>query len=183
MRNLDPNLSANLAGQFISPLFLVELAFKSQTLYVWSGVGSIVYGGNTYLGVGTLGKIGTITEGTAIQADGTTLTLSGIDPTIAGECLSDIQTMGGTKIWFGTMVQGTIVGVPYLLYSGTVDVPTFDIGVETMSITLTLENKMLDLQRPRMRRYTSADQRLLYPTDIGFSWVESLNDLNLRFGN
>jgi hypothetical protein len=97
--------------------------------------------------------------------------------------MNDIQPGAPAKLWFGCLSQGTIVGAPYLLFSGTMDLPTVSVGVDTISITLALETRMLDLSRATNRRYTSADQRLLYPTDTGFSWVEQLNDLALRWGS
>ncbi|MGA8109355.1 MAG: hypothetical protein WB974_07955, partial [Acidobacteriaceae bacterium] len=71
---------------------------------------------------------------------------------------------------------------PYLIFSGTVDKPTVEISGKTMSITLALENKLVNLQRACQRRYTAADQHLAYPDDIGFNWVEILNDIALRWG-
>jgi len=182
-RALDPALAAALASGLIQPFFLAQLTFKSQTDYVWPGTGNLVWNSQTYIGVGSLAKIGVIQEGTDVQAYGTTVTLSGIDPVLLGECMNDIQPGAPAKLWFGCLSQGVIVGAPYLLFSGTMDLPTVSVGVDTISITLALETRMLDLSRATNRRYTSADQRLKYPTDIGFSWVEQLNDLALRWGS
>jgi len=181
-RNLESTFAASLGNGQISPVFLAQITFRSQTCFVWSGVGSLVWNGNTFLGVGSLGKVGQITEGVEVKADGTTLTLSGIDPTYQGECLTDILTGAPAKIWFGNLFHGQFVGTPYLLFRGTVDQPTFSVGGETISITLALENKMVDLQRPTMRRYTSADQHLQFPDDTAFGWVEQLSDQALIFG-
>jgi hypothetical protein len=45
-----------------------------------------------------------------------------------------------------------------------------------MTIALALENKLSNLSRANMRRYTNADQQLYYPGDTFFQSVESLND-------
>jgi hypothetical protein len=92
-RNLDPTFSAALSSGLICPVIMVMLTFKSQTMYIWSGVGTLVYGGNSYIGVGSLGKIGDITEGVTVQAHGTVVKLSGIDKTLFAECLTDIQLL------------------------------------------------------------------------------------------
>ncbi len=165
------------------PVILVMLTFKSATRYVWSGIGTLVYGANAYLGVGSLGSIGVISESTDVKADGTSLTLSGIDPTFLGESMTDIQLGAPAKIWFGLMTNGALIGAPYLLFSGTVDQPSVQMGAETISISLKLENRLVDLQRPSMRRYTSADQRLYFPTDTAFGWVEILSDQSLIWGS
>jgi len=183
MRSLDPTLSAALTANLIYPVRLVQLTFKSQTVYLWSGPGSLVWNSQTFMGVGSLGSIGAITEGVDINADGTTITLSGIDPLLLAESLTDIQLGATANIWFGLVTQQrTLIGTPYLMFSGTVDTPTVTPGVDTFSITLNLENRMLDLARPNMRRYTSADQRIAYPTDSAFGWVEQLNDAAWNWG-
>jgi hypothetical protein len=182
-RDLDSAFSAALASGLIQPFFMAQLTFNSQTEYIWTGVGSLVYDSQRYIGVGSFAKIGSVKEGTDVQAYGTTVTLSGIDPVLLAECMSDIKPGAPAKLWFGGLSNGNIIGAPYLLFSGTMDQPSVSVGVDTISITLALESRMMNLSRATNRRYTSADQRLKYPTDIGFSWVEQLNDLSLRFGS
>ena len=182
-RSIHPSMTSALSSGLIVPALFVMLTFKSATRYVWSGVGNIVVNAQTYTGVGSLGSIGSIIEGTEVRADGTTVKLSGIDPILQGECMADIQLGAPAKIWFGLMASGTtLIGTPYLLFSGTVDRPTVSIAPNEIAITLALESAMINLQRATQRRYTSADQRLYWPTDTAFSWVEMLNDVALVWG-
>ncbi len=90
MRTLNSAMQAALSAGVLVPAFLVSLTFVTGTTYVWSGVGPLVWSGNTYQGVGTLGKIGTISEGIQVRADGTTVTLSGVDPTLYADSMDDI---------------------------------------------------------------------------------------------
>ena len=176
-RALDPALAAAFASGEIAPFFMAQLTFKSQTQFVWTGVGNLIWGGQTFVGLGSLAKIGTIQEGTDVHAYGTTVTLSGIDPVLLGECMTDMQPGAPATLWVGTLSNsGTIIGSPYRVFSGAMDQPTVSVGVDTISITLALETKMLDLSRASNRRYTSADQRHYFPTDSGFQFVEPLND-------
>jgi hypothetical protein len=176
MRQLDQNLAAALASGEISPFFMALLSFKSQQQWVWTGTGNLVWNSQTFVGVGSFAKIGTIQEGTDVHAYGTTVTLSGIDPVLLGECMTDMEPGAQATLWFGLLANGAIIGSPYQLFSGTMDQPDVSVGVDTISITLALETRMLDLSRASNLRYTSASQRLQYPTDIAFSWVEPLND-------
>ncbi|WP_263377694.1 hypothetical protein [Granulicella paludicola] len=182
-RALDPALAAALSAGVIVPAILLMLTFKSGTRYVWSGVGNLVYDAQTYLGVGSLGSIGTIIEGTEVKADGTSVKLSGIDPVLQGECLTDIQLGAPAKIWFALFSEGTtLIGAPYLLFAGAVDKPTVIASPGEVTISLALENSLINLQRANQRRYTSADQREVYPTDTAFGWVEQLQDQALSWG-
>jgi hypothetical protein len=174
---------ASLLSSPIRPGFLALLTFRTAVEYVWSGLGNLVYAGNTYRGVGSLGRIGSVSESTEVRAIGTTVTLSAIDPALLSECLNDIQLGAPAKIYFALFDASlNILGTPYPLFIGTVDQPVIQIGVNEMAISLKLENKLANLQRANMRRYTAADQRHYYPNDDAFNWVELLNDLALKWG-
>lgn len=174
---------SSLTSNRIMPAFLLDIAFKSMTCYVWSGVGSLVYGGNTYLGVGSLGKISAVSEGSELMADGMSITLSGIDPTLLPETMTDVQLGAPVTVYFALLGDGNaIIGTPYPLFVGQVDQPAIQPGLDDFTITIKLENKLVNLQRASNRRYTSADQNLYYPDDIAFRWVEQLNDQALVWG-
>jgi hypothetical protein len=186
-RDLDSSLATGLAAGVIAPVFMAMLVFRSGTRYVWSGVGELVVDSQTYVGVGSLASIGAIAEGISVQADGTTVTLSGLEamvgesPDFLSECLDDIRSQAPAKLWFG-LLNGTDLVARYLIFSGVVDKPTVNVDTGAISITLALESKLLDLGRASARRYTSADQNLDYPDDSGFDWVEILNDISLQWG-
>lgn len=361
-RNLDPTLADGLSAGLIQPVIFVQITLQSGIEYVWSGIGDFVFNGNTFTGVGDLGSIGPIAEGSAVKADGTSVTLSGIgfsdipvvpntgtppvtpapgesvafsigsvsgatffqlppsiwngftevtgsafgsqttgalsmtngispvggpdsvglswfgfpipaeippgatithvyaecdctgaggftqvavtgpsgtyamgsagsglvfSPDLGGldgvvmsaicensvegpgnanlnvadiclavyyigtpvtkasllyEALNDVRLGGPVKIWYGLMANGALVGTPYLIFKGTVDKPSVKVDDKSASITLACENRLVDLQRANQRRYTAADQKLAYPTDMAFNWVETLNDIALRWG-
>lgn len=184
MRNLDPSLATALSNSVIIPAILVMLSFRSGTKYIWSGSGNLSYNGQTYLGVGSLGSVELISEGIDVRADGTSIKLSGIDPSIQAECLLDIQLGSPAKIWFALLANGlSIIGAPYLLFNGTVDQPIITVAPAEVSIQLRLENNLINLQRASNRRYTSADQRIEHPNDCAFGWVELMNDIALRWGS
>lgn len=181
-RDLSSGMQAAVVTNRISLAILAILTFKSKTEYVWSGVGNLVYAGNTYLGVGSLGSVGAITESTDVHAYGTTVALSGIDPTLLGECLTDIK-LGAPAVLLLALLDssGNILGTPQTIFSGQVDKPSIEPGVKEVAISLALESKLTNLSRASNRRYTSADQQLYYPGDGFFNWVEQLNDIALKW--
>lgn len=181
-RNLDPTLQAGLESGVIVPAILAMLTFKSGTRYIWTGIGNLIFDAQTYFGVGSLGGFGGVTEGVEVRADGTTVSLSGIDPTLYGESMTDIQLGAPARLWFALFSEGVLLGAPYLFFSGLVDKPAVSTGPEALTISLALENRMTNLQRPSQRRYTAADQHVYYPDDTAFVWVERMNDLALIWG-
>jgi len=181
--NYDATMAAAIAtGQWM-PICLASFAFKSQTANCWSGPGSLVWNGMTFLGIGSLGKIGSFGGGDgSVVADGASVSLSGIDATLLGETLADIQIGGAATLWLGAWADGAIVGTPYPLFAGGVDQPVIMPGTETFDIALRLETRMKQLARATCRRYTAADQRFYYPDDTAFNYVELQNDIALLWG-
>lgn len=179
-RDINSSMLTAMQSNAIRPAFAAIITFKSETCYIWTGVGNLVFGGNTYLGIGDFGKLGSVVESSDVQAYGTSVTLSGIDPSLLAESMTDIQMGAPATIYFILLDgNGSIIGVPYPLYTGTVDKPNITIGTKTLSISLAIENRLSNLQRANMRRYTSGDQQLYHPDDSGFHYVEALNDVAL----
>ena len=55
-------------------------------------------------------------------------------------------------------------------------------GVETSSITVKLESKLLELERTRVLRYTSAIQKALFSGDKGLDFVDELQGQTFNWG-
>ena len=179
-RDVSTPMLDQIETNFIRPAFLADITFASMNVHCWTGAGNITYNGNTYLGVGSFGSVGRIIDGSDVQAYGTTLQLSGIDTTFLSESMTDIQLGAPIAISFALLdSNANVMGNAYPLVIGTVDQPAIKIGTSTCSITLAVENKLSNLQRANMRRYTAADQQLYYPGDTLFNAVEYLNDLAL----
>jgi hypothetical protein len=175
---------AQITSSRIAPALMAALTFRSGSQYVWTGPTDLAWNSNIYRGIGSLGTVGAINEGTQVRADGTSVTLSGIDPALISDSLNDIQVGAPAQLYFALVDQTmSLIGTPYMIFRGCVDKPTIVPDLSTFSITLALESPLTNLQRPNARRYTSADQRLYYSDDTAFAWVEILNDLALRWGH
>ena len=72
---------------------------------------------------------------------------------------------------------------PLLSFSGKMDKPEIDDSGENCIITVRYENRLVDLQRPRIRHYTPEDQKINHSGDLGFDYVASLQDKNIPWGH
>jgi hypothetical protein len=180
-RNLPALMITAATSNALALCWLLDVQLASGTAHVWTSIGSLNWNGNTYQGVGSFGAVGDISESSDVKAPGTVVQLSGIDPTLLPDCLTDIQQGAPATVWLGLFSAGAIVAT-YPAFAGTVDKAPIGMGVETATIQLNLETRMTNLQRATNRRYTMADQRLYYSGDIGFSWVEIQNDIALLWG-
>jgi len=55
-------------------------------------------------------------------------------------------------------------------------------SADEAAIELTIENRLIDLERPRIARYTSAYQKSVYVGDLGLDFVEDLQDKEIVWG-
>jgi len=56
-----------------------------------------------------------------------------------------------------------------------------DLGRALATIELKIESKMVDLRKPRIRRYTHADQQSRFPTDKIFEFVDRIQTESLEW--
>ncbi len=184
-RAIDPTLLAALSSPDFWPVHLVQVQFQLSTCYAWTGLGELLWNGNTFLGVGSLGKLGDYIEGVDLRADGTSLKLSGIDPIWLNDALNDIWLGAPAYRWLGAVQAGTntLIGTPWPVFVGQVDKPTVTTAADQIEIALPLETRLINGARANARTYTTNDQHSNgYPDDTGFNWVESLNCIALNWG-
>jgi hypothetical protein len=163
----------------VRPFILSAIQFADQWFRVWSGVGSLVSGGNTYVGVGMLGKVSTISETTDVQANGISLSLSGVPSSIAAEALGQCRQGMPVTLSLGLMdTNWSVIDTPVPLFRGRMDTAAINEGADTCEIVVTAESRMIDLRRARVRRYTDDDQQRTSPGDRGFEFVPMVQDWN-----
>ena len=180
-RDIETVLNSALTDAEISVYFAVELMFEEGALRVWTGVGTQTLGGNSYTGVGELLGISNVDETSEIAARGASLVLNGVPSDILTLALTSPYQGRVAKIHFG-VYDGTSYSTPTEIFSGYMDEMNIDEGPETSTIELLIENKLIELERPRVRRYSSSFQKSLYPTDKGFDLVEAIQDREVSWG-
>lgn len=176
-RALTSGVASSIASQAVYPAFFVSCAFANETIHVWSGIGSITWNGQTWLGVGSLGGISPIGESSGVEAQGITLTLSGIDSQWLNDCMEHLTTSGKAQVYLALFNSaGAMIADPYPAYVGLMDQPIIDLGAETVTISIAVENRLSDLNRARGGRLTDQDQRQRHPNDQGLLYVSVLQD-------
>lgn len=182
-RGLTASVLAEIANGSFRPVVFFSAAWADQTLYVWSGIGSVSWNGQTWLGVGDLGTISPNAEVVDVSAQGFTVTLAGANPAEVSEALAQAQRGLAGKAWLGFIdSSGNIVADPYLSCAGRLDQPTIDPNPPTMTLSLAYESRLVDLERPRVRRFNSADQQIDFPADRGFDFVPAIQEWSGNWG-
>jgi len=181
-RELPTNLEANLDDSVIYPFFAVDMLFDGNPIRSWTGIGDITYGGNTYTGTGNLLNFSSVEETTEISVKGATISLSGIPSELLSLALSTPYQGRACNIYFG-MIDKTLSEYNFTqIFSGYMDQMNIEEGPETCGIELKVENKLIDLERARVARFTSGYQKSKFPSDLGLDFVESLQDRPISWG-
>jgi hypothetical protein len=183
-RSLDAGLEAATLASHVRPILLVELAFASGAVRAWSGVGDFTWNAATWTGTGTLLGVSTIEETAEVRAAGITLTLTGVPSTLLSLALAEPYQGRPCVVWIGALDLNTaaLIGQPYKVFSGRMDLMTINEGPEDCTIALTAESRLVDLERARERRYDHQDQQLTSPGDRFFEYVPSIVEAELQWG-
>jgi len=177
-RDLTPTTLAAIDDDVVYPFFAVELMFDSEVLRMWTGQGTFNDGVNDWVGAGNLLAISDIEETAEMSVRGATLTLSGVPSEILSLALSEPYQGRVCNIYFGISGENIF----NQLFSGYMDQMNIEDGPETSTIELKVENRLIDLERARVARFTSAYQKSVYSGDKGLEFLEDMQDKPLTWG-
>src|SRR5271165_5387046 len=105
-RSLSSGVLAAIASESVSLALFAEIAFADNTLYFFSGIGQLTPAGppsnplstfpygETFIGMGWLGKMSTVPQTTKVQAQNITLSLSGIPSNLVSEAVGQVRITG-----------------------------------------------------------------------------------------
>ena len=206
-RSLPATVTSEIAKDSLAVFWACDLMFDSPNeLYFWSGIGDLVLDGNTYTGAGDLLNISELRESSDIAAYGATLTLSGIPTSVIDLAIAEPYQGRKAIVKFGVITGGdgflltedgmllaqenggaiilednTTTHTSFTVFTGEMDQMNISFGSETVTISLEVESRLIDLERARIRRYTDADQKSRYPNDRAFEFVTRLQDEKLEW--
>lgn len=185
-RPASPALLAALSAGRVQLVGFMEGRFTGGQVNFWSGAGQISWNGKTWTGVGNFGSVSQIEETSDVKAVGVTLGLNGVPGALLSLVLQSIRQGDQVDLWqlAADLSTGAIIGDPVddLIFSGRADVPAVNDDPAAPTIGLALENRLIDLERARERRYTPEDQHIDYSGDKGFDYVASLQSEDIVWG-
>ena len=175
MRDISTTLSDKFLGKEVDLFVAVELMFDSGALRIWSGIGDKSIGGQTYTGTGSLLAVGGIEESDGLSAPGANISLNGVDSSLVSLAIQEPYQNRDCRILLGS-------GNDYFeVFSGFMDVMTIEDSGDTCIINLTVESRLITLDRKIPLRYTQETQESRYPGDTFFSAVASLQDKKVEW--
>jgi hypothetical protein len=194
-RAIPSSLLTALTGDNIRPFYAVELMFDTRTitgtdgipvdvspLRMWTGLGnrtiSVQGSSQVFIGTGSLLSIGDLEEVGDLSAKSVEFTLSGIPSSIISIALQEPYQRRVARLYLGEQSDSSVVEI----FSGKMDKMTILDESETSTIALTIESKLVELERSSGWRYTNENQQSRYDGDTFFSYVQSMQDQTVIWG-
>ena len=182
-RSLPAALSTEFAAKQLKPFYAVELDFDSGVLRFWTGYGTLTASGEDWDGAGTILGISSPNENIDLSADGISITFTGLDSSIIAITLTQNYRGRSAKVYIGALdSDNQPVSDLYQVFAGRMDVMTIQEDGATATISLQVENVLIDLERPRSRKYTDEEQRKRYAGDVSLENVAALQDRQIAWG-
>jgi hypothetical protein len=175
--------AAAAAARVVRPVILVEADFLPEPLRLWSGLGPLTWDDRLFTGAGSLLGASGVDETTDTQATGVSFSLSSMPPQLLDSLPNPSNFQGRPgRMWLALLTEaGAIDGEPVQVLGGRMDVLSFSEG-ESVLFNLSVESRLADLERPRVRRYTDRDQQAVHAGDRCFEFVPSLQDDEIVWG-
>ncbi len=176
-RPVTADMVAALVAAAKRPALFYQGNFVSGTVNAWSGLGDFVWNGITWKGLGQLAGVQSVGETTDIAASGVVFTLAGVPSDLLALLLAETAHGLTGALWLGFLDDtGALIASPMQLFAGQMDVPQIVESIAGPQIQISYENRLIDLQRPRLQYYTTADQQANFPDDLGFAFVPAAQE-------
>lgn len=208
-RTMDTGLLAALTGNAVEPFYAVELLFDVKTVQapdfgdnpdedpdegvgngfmdvgpmrMWTGLGDRTINvrgtDQVFAGVGALLNIAAAEEVADLSAKSMTLSLSGIDTSLISLALQEPYQRRKARVYMGEKNVTNVVEI----FSGQMDTMQITDEPDMSTVVMTIESKLVELERSRNWRYTDESHKARHSDDTFFSFVQSIQDQQVVWG-
>lgn len=190
-RSIPAGLLTALTQTSIQPYYAVEMMFDVRTgtdvnnnpitygpLRFWSGLGDRTIDGQTYLGAGSLMRISELEEVGDLSAKSATITMSGVPVEIVSLALKEPYQRRLCRILLGEVSSSAAIE----MFSGKMNTMIIEDAPDSAVIQLTIESRLVELNKSKPRRYNHESHIARYPGDNFFSNVADLQDRQIPWG-
>ena len=178
-RNISAANETAAKASVFRPVLFAEMAFASGTVYLNTSPYDFTVDGNVYLGTGDMGRVSPIEETMDIRATSVTLSLTGVPSTYVSIALNENYLGRPAILSIGLLnEQHALTDDLTVAFKGRMDTMPIHLDRES-TVSITIESRLADLFRPRIRRYNNADQQARFPGDRGCEFIEEMVEKEL----
>jgi hypothetical protein len=175
-RTVPSSLLTALGQPEVELFYAVEFNFDSGPVRFWTGFGEKIIGVDTYVGTGNLLAIDGIDEVSDLSAKSMNLSLSGVPSSLVSLALQEPYQRRTCKVYIGS--GGNVIEI----FSGLMNTMVIEDSGETSVISLTVESKLIGLERSSNWRYTAESHKQRHSGDSFFDFVAGLQDVSIVWG-
>ena len=186
-RGLSAANEAAVNNQVVRRVYFAFLDYKNAPAFFCSAAKDIAFdydgsGSDTnFVGIGALGSISELEEGTDIQSYAVDLSITGLEDIDISIALSDQYKGRDAIIWRGFLDEDhLLIDAPDVAFSGRMSLQEIDF--ENGAIALTVISRLADWQRANNSRYTNEEQQRRYPGDKGLEFIAQQVEKQIVWG-
>jgi hypothetical protein len=182
-RNLTSGFLAEITSNALKPFYAIKAEFKEGDIKLWTGYGSITINSEEYSGTGSFLNISKVEETSEIKATSLSIALSGVDSSVLSAAINADYQNRTLTLFLGMLdTNYSVISDVYQLFQGRMDTMTVNDAGESSAIVLSVESRLIDLEKPNEKRYTAEEQKTLFSTDKGLEFVTDLQDKEIVWG-
>ena len=186
-RGLPSSVATAVASQNVNLVLFAQVEFPSPTgtLYLHNGLGTYTWGSQNWLGVGDLGTISQVEEGTDVSPYAITLQLSGLDSDISGVALNDTVDyyMRPVTVYLGVLDSSdALLDTPIQIFAGFMDQMNVSVGSDGGdAIQLIAESELARFDKSNNYMYTNASQQDAHSGDLFFNHLHKIEGAKIKW--
>lgn len=175
-RGLSPLQQAAAADDQVARTVAVELDFPDGFARFHGGHEAISIDGVEFLGVGQLGSVSVAEEGAELRARGMIIRLAGVPRDSIAYALGQAYQGRKGTVWDVQLDPNTwqVIGTN-LVFRGRMDQMDIAMGQQA-AVTVKLEDRLADWNRPRILRFTDDEQRRRDPADGSLRFLSATTE-------
>ena len=177
MRDISTAFNNELLANNICPRFLFEGNFGGTWQRYTTHDSDLIYNSNTYVSNGYLDSISSYEESSDIISNGMKVNITSEPDAILSLFLNNAKHGQAGAIYFVLINFNTqaIVDV-HKIFDGYLDGVQIIDGIDSATAVLSYESALIRLKKVLDFKYSDKIQRLFFPSDAGFQYVEQLQN-------
>tara|TARA_B100000989_G_C19465594_1_gene438126 strand:+ start:82 stop:648 length:567 start_codon:yes stop_codon:yes gene_type:complete len=184
VKTLSTNNTNTIDDQVIIPVHFITLNYSPTPLRLNTTERNFTVGGNSFVGGSGIANLSSIEETQELQATGIKLTLSGLPSSnISIALTTNFKNVDATlELGFLNTTSYTLIDTPFTIFKGKIDTQDIQIDQDSATVVIEIENRLIDWERPRIKRYTNQDQQQEFANDKGLEFIQQLQEKELFWG-
>lgn len=168
-----------LTDEAVRRALAIALEFDGGTSRVTTAPHDITLDGETFVG-GLLAEISAPEEVSELGATSMTAVLAGIPRDAIATALAESFQNRPATVWLVLFDANWAPIDPVVIFRGRIDQMVIELG-QTAKVTVTLSSRLLDWERPRIKRYSDEEQQAEHAGDVGLQYASAVETFEITW--